>query len=524
MENITTNNEIKESTTSSDFIISIIGRPNVGKSSIFNRLLGDAKRAITKDQAGVTRDRHYAILNLDETYENQKQSCLLVDTGGFFSDDFGEVLPHQDIINSNRKKLKVENEDKIFFNIMRKQAELAIEESDFVLLVLDLREGLNIFDENIITHLRKMKKEFWVLINKYDHSGLDVELSAFYGLDVEFNDLIPLSASHGLGFLDFKRRLQDKLILMNKENLNSNNNKILSDNILAKVAIVGAPNAGKSTLLNYFLGSQRALVSEIAGTTRDPVHGLLKIKMDGPLEEFIELADNEGSGYVQLIDTAGIRKNKLIKENLESESVYRSLKAMNESDVIIVLVNSTRGITHHDRRLCDIAIEKGKSIIVCFNKVDELKKTKTPEEIKYWMSLTQGKIKWLEFCDWPMVSALKGENIKFLESSMKKTISIRLRKLSTSLVNKCFNELVDKNPLMFRGAKKHVPFKVKYSSMVKSSPPTFLIFANRVQNIPQNYLRYLKNGLRKNFDFTNTPIHLVIRKNSKADLKEEASD
>ena len=155
-------NNIKnhEKLDQSNSIISIIGRPNVGKSSIFNRLLNDAKRAITRDKAGITRDRHYAILKLDESNSIPKQSSVLVDTGGFYSEDFDQVVPHSSLVSTDKKKAKKKNEDKIFFNIMRKQAEIAIDESDFVLLVMDLREGLNIFDENIIRYLRKNKKDF----------------------------------------------------------------------------------------------------------------------------------------------------------------------------------------------------------------------------------------------------------------------------------------------------------------------------------------------------------------------------
>ena len=169
-------------------------------------------------------------------------------------------------------------------------------------------------------------------------------------------------------------RLQEKVHKLNQTS--SEKEQVLSDDVLCKVAIAGAPNAGKSTLLNAFLGSERALVSDIAGTTRDPVHGLMKVKLTGPLKEFANHEEGVFERNVQLIDTAGIRKSKLVKENLESELVYRSLRAINDADIILLLVDSLKGITHHDRRLCDIAIEKGKSIIVCFNKIDQLREEK----------------------------------------------------------------------------------------------------------------------------------------------------
>ncbi len=229
------------------------------------------------------------------------------------------------------------------------------------------------------------------------------------------------------------------------------------------------------------------------------------------------MADLEFAQYVnrwrsiKLVDTAGIRKSKLVEGFIETQSVYRSLRSITESDVVLFMVDSTLGITHQDRRLLDIALEKGKSVIVCLNKIDLLKETfADAKKKKEWLQDLRDDVPWLSFCQLVTISAQKNRNINYLREALKRTIVVRNRKIPTGALNRTLLALTDANPVLVRKTA-GVRFKVKYASMLKSSPPTFLLFSNKSQGIPENYRRYLINGLRKEFDLTNTPVHLIFR-------------
>jgi len=225
---------------------------------------------------------------------------------------------------------------------------------------------------------------------------------------------------------------------------------------------------------------------------------------------------------IKLVDTAGIRKQKNVHGFIESQSVIRSLKAITDSDVVIYMVDATVGITHQDRRLCDIALEKGKSLILCLNKIDLVKMNfQDRKKRKEWTEDLRHKIPWLDFCELITISAKQGGHINFLKQNLAKTVIIRHKKLGTGELNRVITELVDRNPIIVkhsRGAR----FKVKYASMIKASPPTFLLFSNKSKNIPDNYRRYLVNGIRKNFELINTPVHLIFR--TGADLENRLKD
>ncbi len=594
-------------------VVSIIGRPNVGKSTIFNRLMKKQYLAMTHDQPGVTRDRHYGIMKLDELYEGKlaEEEIILVDTGGFYPDKI-EIDP--------KKKNNVDP----FFNIMADHAKIAINESDLVLFVVDVREGLLPFDKGICDYIRSVKKPFWLLLNKFDSEKQEGEQYDFYNLGLGDEDMHRLSAEHNRGFNDLREKLMFELKKFEK---NSEIKEALEDehlqngvkprnDVVASVAIIGAPNAGKSTLLNCLVGAQRALVSEIAGTTVDPIEGYVDlyfgpdidilssqdnafrkdntkiyeemkkfaqsgdIDLDNPDDE--ELTENEKKIYVEfgateefkgfaeeeeetrgaadfnydetntgedyfsekqilseiennwnapeekpehlehaqhvnrwrsikLVDTAGIRKAKLVDGFIETQSVYRSLRAISETDVVLFMIDATLGITHQDRRLIDIALEKGKSLIVCLNKIDLLREIfADAKKKKEWTQNLRDQVPWLGFCQLVTISAQKNRNINYLREAIKRTIVIRNRKIPTGALNRCLSTLTEKNPVIVKrtsGAR----FKIKYASMLKSSPPTFLIFSNKSQGIPDNYRRYLVNGLRHEFDLTNTPVHLIFR-------------
>lgn len=533
------------------FVVSLIGRPNVGKSTIFNRLMGNATKAITYNEPGVTRDRHYGIAHLDELGQNNE--LILVDTGGFYTDHVRE----EDIETKSK-----------FFNLMRSHADIAIRESDLVLMVADVREGLLPLDTEIATFIRTRKKEFWLILNKYDsHNQAGLE-SEFYKLGVD--KVLFVSAAHGIGFMDLREELQRKISSFeSSEDTVPVLQKGITprEDVISKVAIIGAPNTGKSTLLNNLLGSDRALVSDIAGTTVDPVEGYFDLffgeevselkerkefapnktifsqyeafKKNNPdvyrkveetyqslddikFEDGDEFSDQEevveeaGSYWrsVQIIDTAGIRKKSSVDGVIESQSVYRSLKCITESEIVIFMMDATKGMGYQDRRLIGIALEKGKSVIVCLNKIDLLKEEMKDEKTKKeWMDKLLRSAPWLNFCDIIPISAKTNKYIGKLKESLKKTIIIRNHKIPTGELNRSVLRLLDERPLT-AAASNGVRLRVKYSSMVKSSPPTFLLFVNRSKGIPDHYRRYLQNGLRKEFNLFNSPVHLIFRKGS----------
>jgi GTPase len=591
-------------------VVSIIGRPNVGKSTIFNRLMRKQYLAMTHDQPGVTRDRHYGIMVIEEEMDGKlgHEEIILVDTGGFY--------PEKIEIDPRKKKNNVDP----FFNIMADHAKLAIDESDLVLFVVDVREGLLPFDKSICDYIRSAKKPFWLLMNKFDTEKQEGDQYDFYNLGMDEEEMLRLSAEHNRGFNDLRERLMRKAHTFRHSEFAEAFDEQLQkgvkprNDVVSSVSIIGAPNAGKSTLLNCLIGAQRALVSEIAGTTVDPIEGYIdlyfgpdidllssqenpfrkdnesiyhemkKFQETGDIdlsvdeedlteeekkvyleygqtselasfedeEEFTASSDfsfdesNTGDDYfsekeilseieknwdapseevenlehakevnrwrsIKLVDTAGIRKAKMVEGFIETQSVYRSLKAISESDVVLFMIDATLGITHQDRRLCDIALEKGKSLIVCLNKIDLLREIFADQKKKKeWMQNLRDQVPWLGFCQLVTISAQKNRNINYLREAVKRTIVIRNRKIPTGALNRSLMQLIDRNPVVVRKTG-GVRFKVKYASMLKSSPPTFLLFSNKSQGIPENYRRYLVNGLRKEFDLTNTPVHLIFR-------------
>lgn len=585
-----------------NMVVSLIGRPNVGKSSLFNALMGKQHKSITFDEPGVTRDRHYGITSLNPLGKDEASDIILVDTGGFYPERIEETE---------------ENRDK-FFNIMTGHAKTAIAESDLVLMIVDVREGALPYDRDIANFIRAQGKEFWLIMNKYDtdkQAGSEVD---FYQIPVD--DYFLTSAAHNVGITTIKERIQEKAIgfAKTKPSESALSQGITPrEDVVARVALIGAPNAGKSTLLNNLVGAERALVSDIPGTTVDPIEGYFDLffgeqaallqgdmetskndkalfqqyedfRSNNPdvysrivdsyfleedigdpeqadfiddLDEISEAWDEESESFiyeeeeeiageandsqsevlfseesddsesldenategkdenlntsfwrsVHLVDTAGIRRKSNIKDFVESQSVFRSLRCISESDIVIFMVDSTKGIGHQDRRLMDIALEKGKSVIVCMNKMDLLKSTlKTEKERMEWLEELRYKVPWLNFCDILPISAKKNTGLKRLKKTLVKTIFVRRKMVGTSELNRFVFSMLEKNPVVVNrsGGRR---LKVKYVSQVKAGPPTFLFFTNRSKGIPENYKRYLRNGLRRTFELDNTPVHLVFR-------------
>ncbi|WP_417336469.1 ribosome biogenesis GTPase Der [Halobacteriovorax marinus] len=587
-------------------VVSLIGRPNVGKSSLFNRLMQKQHKAITHDQPGVTRDRHYGITTIEDLQDVDAADIILVDTGGFYPERIDERGRNSEEENANK-----------FFNIMTDHARMAIGESDLVLFVVDVREGALPFDNTIADYIRTTKKPFLVVANKYDSDKQAGEEIDFYSLGIDSDELFTTSATHGRGVVLLREKIQRLASEFSNGALKSmpeiSKGVTPREEVVSKIALIGAPNAGKSTLLNLLVGAQRALVSDIAGTTVDPIEGFFDLYFgkeakileedqgfssnDGLLfKQYEEFRRNNADVYQQMvdsyaieedsdknvgmehfevdyelttlvteeldqqrsesfdknydqvfneeseesseeeialsaessetvekkeddnhwrsihiIDTAGIRRQKTVNGFIESQSVYRSLRSITESDVVIVMIDATNGIGHQDRRLIDISLEKGKSVIVALNKMD-LMREQLPDEAakREWLDNLRRDIPWLDFCDIITISAKHNKGMKKLKEALKKTILVRSRNIPTGELNRFVFDLVERNPVIAKsqGAKR---FKVKYTSMIKSGPPTFLMFTNKSQGIPEHYRRYLVNSIRSGFKLYNTPVHLIFR-------------
>lgn len=575
-------------------VISVIGRPNVGKSTIFNRLMKKSFKAMAYDQPGVTRDRHYGIATVESKTGEETEDIIVVDTGGFYPEKVEEV-----------KTLGKKQTAEPFFNIMADHAKLAIDESDLVLMVVDVREGLIPFDKTICDYIRTTKKPMWLLVNKFDSDKQWGDEADFYELGLAEDNFFIVSAEHNRGLTDLNERLHKFATEFETDDEKDIQRGVKPNHdVAANVAIIGAPNAGKSTLLNQLVGSKRALVSNVAGTTVDPIEGYFDLYFGGDveklaamedqyrktnselLEEFDEFHDEEVSEVemlaygempaeyksfddedeteseeeiefdaiendlytledldksielaakdsseedseqqlvekaeekfnpfrsIKIVDTAGIRKQKSVTGFIEEQSVYRSLKAITEADVVIYMIDATKGISHQDRRLCDIAVEKGKSIIIVLNKSDLIQDVlKDKQRKKDWLLDLKATVPWLSFCEMITISAKTGSHLQVLKESLRKTIMVRNERVTTGKLNKVLTFLVDKYPVVLNkssGAR----LKVKYASMIKAGPPTILLFTNKSKGIPVNYRKYLTNGLRREFNIVNTPVHLIFR-------------
>jgi GTP-binding protein len=615
------------STQNRSFVVSLIGRPNVGKSSIFNRILRRGNVAMTHDLPGVTRDRHYSIATIDALANEPAQDLIVVDTGGFYPEKV-------DIDETMLRK----NNYEPFFNLMADHAKMAIGESDLVLFVVDVREGMLPFDKMICDYLRIVNKPFWLLINKFDTEKQAGEEADFYSLAIDEENFFLISAEHARGMENLRERLQLASIeFQKKENDQKEVQKGVTPihDVVANIAIIGAPNVGKSTLLNKLVGAERALVSSIAGTTVDPIYAYFSLffgddaknlePLDDPFRrdnlsfmeqyknflvakddiksnmidydektdyedeeedllmfekyqdqvdldeveplisdeeayenvfneklnaadsnnvndeldfsnfedldiETLKFADDEPETQIEqeefaqtsteeiipwrsvkIVDTAGIRKAKNVKGFLETQSVYRSLRSISEADIVIYMVDATQGIQHQDRRLIDISLEKGKSVIVCLNKMDLMSKTLPDDKAKMeWLKDMRARIPWLNYCEILTISARYGTQMRRLRESLKATVLIRQKKIATSQLNSCVTDLMNRNPVMLENSG-GVRLKVKYAAMVKTSPPTVLLFSNRSKGISESYRRYLTSGIRNNFKLINTPVHLIFR-------------
>ncbi len=428
--------------------VAIVGRPNVGKSTLFNRIIGE-RLSITDDQPGITRDRIYA------KGEWLSREFRLIDTGGI------------DIVDSP------------FLEEIRAQAQIAIDESDVIIFTVDCRSGVTDNDIFISRILHKTKKPVLLAVNKVDEKKFSDMIYDFYSLG--FGDPIPVSSIHGIGV----GNLLDIVV----ENLPERKEKEYEGAI--KFSFVGRPNVGKSSLTNAILGTERVIVSDIPGTTRDSIDTVLK---------------RDGKDYV-VIDTAGIRKRGKIYENAEKYSVIRSMDAIGRSDVVLLVVDAEVGIIEQDKHASGYIIDDSKACAIVVNKWDAV--AKGDNEMKKMVDFLRGEFKFLPYAPICFTSALYNKRIHTLFPVIDKCYESFNKRISTSVLNDVLVDAVAMNP---PAEFNHGVAKFYYASQVAVSPPAFTVFVNDPSYVHFSYMRYLENQIRKNFDFEVTPIKILLRK------------
>ena len=429
-------------------IVAIVGRPNVGKSTLFNRLT-QSRQAITDEQSGVTRDRHYG------KSEWGGKEFSVIDTGGYIT-----------------------GSEDIFEGEIRKQVELAIEEANVILFIVDAKDGITEMDSAVVHLLRKTAKKVLLVVNKTDNSQLLEEAVEFYNLGI--GNYFPISSMSGSGTGD----LLDELILHFEDKSE------IEELDIPKFAIIGRPNVGKSSFVNSLIGKEQNIVTDIAGTTRDSLNTRFnKFGLD-----------------FYLVDTAGVRKKKKVHENLEFYSVMRAVRAIEHSDVCIIMIDATRGFESQDQRIFHIADRNKKGIVILVNKWDAIEKdTNTTKKFEEQI---QKQI--APFTDIPIlfVSALEKQRLlKGLETAIE-VYKNRSQKISTSDLNETMLEIIEKNP---PPATKGKYIKIKYCTMLPTNTPTFAFFANLPQYIKETYKRFLENKIREIYDFSGVPITIYFR-------------
>jgi GTP-binding protein len=429
-------------------IVAIVGRPNVGKSTLFNRLT-ESRQAITDEVSGVTRDRHYG------KSEWGGKEFSVIDTGGYIT-----------------------GSEDVFEGEIRKQVELAIDEANVILFIVDAKEGITEMDTAVVQLLRKTAKKTLVVANKTDNSTLLEEAVEFYNLSM--GDYFPISSMSGSGTGD----LLDELILHFEEDPDK------EEIDLPKFAIVGRPNVGKSSFVNALIGKEQNIVTDIAGTTRDSLNTRF----------------NKFGFDFYLIDTAGVRKKKKVHENLEFYSVMRAVRAIEHSDVCILMIDATRGFETQDQRIFHIADKNKKGIVILVNKWDLIEKN--TESTQQFEEQILKQIS--PFKDIPIlfVSALEKQRLlKGLETAIE-VYKNRTQRITTSELNETMLAIIEKNP---PPATKGKYIKIKYCTMLPTATPTFAFFANLPQYIKETYKRFLENKIREIYDFSGVPITIYFR-------------
>lgn len=430
-------------------IVAIVGRPNVGKSTLFNKLAGH-RISIVEDTPGVTRDRVYA------QAEWLKYNFTIIDTGG----------------------IEPESSD-IIISQMRRQAQIAIETADVIVFIVDGKEGLTAADREVAQMLRKSKKPIVLVVNKIDSLKEEDNAYEFYNLGI--GEPITISASQGLGLGD----MLDRVV----ENFDNAALEEEEDEYI-RIAFVGKPNVGKSSLINKLLGEERVIVSDIPGTTRDAIDSYLETE----------------EGKFILVDTAGLRRKSKVKEEIERYSVIRTYTAIERADVCILMLDATQGITDQDEKIIGYAHEMNKAIMVIVNKWDLVEKdTNTMNEFK---KMIKTNLSFMSYATYLFISALTGQRVHKVLETVKECYESYTKRIKTGVLNDVISKAVMMKEPPIVGLKR---LKIYYVTQTGVKPPTFVFFVNDQSCIHFSYERYLENQLRQNFEFTGTGIKLEFR-------------
>jgi GTP-binding protein len=431
-------------------IITIIGRPNVGKSRLFNKILGK-RIAIVEDIPGVTRDRHYA------DCEYHGRSFTLVDTGGLDPSSKAGIIRQ-----------------------VREQTELAIQEADLLIMLFDGREGVTPLDQDIMSLLRSLRKPIFYAVNKIDTPKAESSTADFYRLGIK--QVYPISAEHGLGVDELMEQLLPFLPKTVEEEAGAGE--------IPKIAVVGRPNVGKSTLINSLLGEKRLLTDAAPGTTRDAID---------------TLTEHNDKRYL-FIDTAGVRRRGKIERGVERYSMARALQAIERCDLAVVLLDASEGIVEQDTKIIGHVLQAHKGCIILLNKWDlQRDNTKAQDKI---LSGLQRRLAFISFAPIHRISAFKGEGLDEIFKLVDQVMEAYTRRVKTGELNRWFRELLDTNP---PPSQKGRHIRLNYITQASIKPPTFVIFANNPAGVAVSYKRFLENRLHADFDLTVTPIRFFFR-------------
>lgn len=429
--------------------VAIVGRPNVGKSTLFNRIAGE-RISIVEDVEGVTRDRIYA----SAEWLNRKFS--LIDTGG------------------------IDDVDAPFMEQIKHQADIAMTEADVIVFVVSGREGVTDADEYVARILYRTNKPVILAVNKVDNPEMRNDIYDFYSLGL--GDPYPVSSVHGLGTGD----VLDAIV----QNLPT---KFEEDNPdVIKFSLIGRPNVGKSSLINAILGEERVIASPVAGTTRDAVD--------------THFTDSQGQEFI-MIDTAGMRKSGKVYENTEKYSVMRAMRAIERSDIVLMVINAEEGIREYDKRIAGFAHEAGKGIIIVVNKWDRVKKDN--HTVAQWEDDVRNNFQYITYAPIIFVSALTKQRLNKLPDMIKQISQSQNTRIPSAVLNDVIMDAVAVNPTPTDKGRR---LKIFYATQVSVKPPTFIIFVNEEVLMHFSYLRFLENQIRQAFVFEGTPIHLIARK------------